>query len=1069
MRVRRLLQRRAQALEAGNAESRLIRPLFDTEWYLERYADVRNAGVDPLEHFLTYGGSEARDPHPLFSSSWYLAHYPDVAAGRLNPLVHYMQIGAAQGREPHPLFDTGWYRAQTGNILPKSANPLLHYLEIGASAALSPHPLLDARAYLEDNPDVARFGRDALSHFVTYGHQEGRNPHRLFLTDWYLQRNPAVRHRSENPLVHYLTKGGFEGCDPNPAFDNHWYLEQNSDVRVAQIPPLLHYVTVGAAEGRRPNPDFDPAWYAETHAQPGRPVDDALAHYLRDGQAQGFPTQAIVARHPVAVIFLARSENGSTVGMDRFPRSYRSFAAGLPHDLFVIRKGEARKPGARATLSLMFEGTDAQFIDLSDDGFDIHAYLKAAATLPHEYLCFLNTASEITADNWLQKLHAPLADPGVGLAGATASYESITDTIDLGSKVIWLAGRNELPLDRETIEIFRSQLAVHAADWIERAEVRSAKGAAETATHGLAIDRDVDYARFWCSATKPSGPLEGFSGFRRFPNPHVRTNGFIIRRKLLLECDFDVEETKLACNHFESGPGGLPERLAARGLRAILVGADGRTFEVDRWAESGTFRLGDQKNVLIRDNRVEEFALAAPGERERLALMAWGAYSGPVPAAVQRLGFGFERGPLDVTPRAMAACQADAPLVIGIAIPTHNRLSLVREALTTIVSQNYPHWTCIVFDNASTEPLREMIESFADDRISYARSDRFLPVTDSWNNAIDRARGDYVLLIGDDDGLAPDGLKTIEQIVRRYRHPDVIYSALYQFFHPGVAPWQPSGYVSRLRYGFFFGDRTEPFLLDSKAARLAVAGSLEFRRNFTYNMQAFFFRRDFVELMRRDGKVFLSPFPDYYLANLAFGLARDVVVLPEPVSIAGVSRKSFGFTLFNNLSEKGDSMLATDLDEDPLWGPFSRYRLPGPSYDTKFALTMEHVAHALGPAAPVKVNVDRYRRLQIFKSLGGVPGLTGTDKSSVIYSEQVRVHLSRAEATWAENLQRLGARAAQGDGAARSALDRVAGLVSMYAPPELAVQHDDTCIGEFDSLPRLFSGIRAGRLSWPTS
>jgi hypothetical protein len=69
-------------------------------------------------------------------------------------------------------------------------------------------------------------------------------------------------------------------------------------------------------------------------------------------------------------------------------------------------------------------------------------------------------------------------------------------------------------------------------------------------------------------------------------------------------------------------------------------------------------------------------------------------------------------------------------------------------------------------------------------------------------------------------------------------------------------------------------------------------------------MQAFFFRRDFVELMRRDGKVFLSPFPDYYLANLAFGLARDVVVLPEPVSIAGVSRKSFGFTL--DLLRKSD-------------------------------------------------------------------------------------------------------------------------------------------------------------------
>src|SRR5262249_27988239 len=131
------------------------------------------------------------------------------------------------------------------------------------------------------------------------------------------------------------------------------------------------------------------------------------------------------------------------------------------------------------------------------------------------------------------------------------------------------------------------------------------------------------------------------------------------------------------------------------------------------------------------------------------------------------------------------------------------------------------------------------------------------------------------------------------------------------------------------------------------------------------------FRRQFLESLRRSGgKIFQSPFPDYYLANVAIGLARNVVVLPDPVSIAGVSRQSFGFTLFNNLPEKGDSLLALDLTEDPLYGRLSQYMLPGLSYDTKFALTMEHVADALGPAAPTKVNVGRYRRLQIFNGLG---------------------------------------------------------------------------------------------------
>jgi glycosyltransferase involved in cell wall biosynthesis len=393
-------------------------------------------------------------------------------------------------------------------------------------------------------------------------------------------------------------------------------------------------------------------------------------------------------------------------------------------------------------------------------------------------------------------------------------------------------------------------------------------------------------------------------------------------------------------------------------------------------------------------------------------------------------------------------------------------VSLVREALSTLVSQTYPHWTCAVFDNASTEPLREVIDAFSDTRISYTRSDQFLPVTDSWNNAIDLARGEYILLIGDDDGLVPRALETIVEVVRVYENPDVIYSALYQFFHPGVAPWEPSGSVSRLRYGFFFSDRSETFRLDPKAARLAVAGSLEFRRNFTFNMQAFFFRRGFLDNLRRSGgKVFQSPFPDYYLANVALGLAQDIVVLPDPVSIAGVSRKSYGYTLFNNQSEKGDSLLATNLSKDRLYSKFSKYMLHGSSYDTNYALTMEHVEDALGSEAPTRINVGRYRRLQIFKGLGETSGLLGEDgKARSGYQEYLRPHLSSQELQWAEDLIRLGRCAAQGDGQALSTINRVADTVSMAAPAELAVHVERLSTGEFDSLPRLFAALRAGRL-----
>ena len=77
--------------------------LFDRTWYLERYGDVRSAGVDPIWHYLAYGASEGRDPGPDFDSNWYLTQNQDVRRAEMNPLVHYLRHGQSEGRQPRPL------------------------------------------------------------------------------------------------------------------------------------------------------------------------------------------------------------------------------------------------------------------------------------------------------------------------------------------------------------------------------------------------------------------------------------------------------------------------------------------------------------------------------------------------------------------------------------------------------------------------------------------------------------------------------------------------------------------------------------------------------------------------------------------------------------------------------------------------------------------------------------------------------------------------------------------------------------------------------------------------------
>ena len=43
-------------------------PLFDRLWYVARYPDVRDAGIDPVRHYRDFGLQEGRDPNPMFDT-----------------------------------------------------------------------------------------------------------------------------------------------------------------------------------------------------------------------------------------------------------------------------------------------------------------------------------------------------------------------------------------------------------------------------------------------------------------------------------------------------------------------------------------------------------------------------------------------------------------------------------------------------------------------------------------------------------------------------------------------------------------------------------------------------------------------------------------------------------------------------------------------------------------------------------------------------------------------------------------------------------------------------------------
>lgn len=114
-----------------------------------------------------------------------------------------------------------------------------------------------------------------------------------------------------------------------------------------------------------------------------------------------------------------------------------------------------------------------------------------------------------------------------------------------------------------------------------------------------------------------------FPGWPPFPNPHIRSNGFMIRRELLLSFGFKPPTTKEECYAFESGPESLTRMVQASGLSALVVGKNGIAYDIPMWPFSETFRLGSQGNLLIHDNKTREFATASGEDKHRMKMAAW--------------------------------------------------------------------------------------------------------------------------------------------------------------------------------------------------------------------------------------------------------------------------------------------------------------------------------------------------------------------------------------------------------------------------------------------------------------
>lgn len=167
------------------AKSSVELPLFDSSYYLNRYSDIKEAGVDPLAHYLSLGWKEGRDPSPYFSTRYYLDHYLDVKDADIEPFQHYLRYGWKEGRNPSHEFNTNYYLKHHSDVAKAGINPLVHYIQYGKGEGRK------ARVkYVDKNLNVAPNSPSII--FISHEASETGAPAVLLSLMSWLKNNTSI-------------------------------------------------------------------------------------------------------------------------------------------------------------------------------------------------------------------------------------------------------------------------------------------------------------------------------------------------------------------------------------------------------------------------------------------------------------------------------------------------------------------------------------------------------------------------------------------------------------------------------------------------------------------------------------------------------------------------------------------------------------------------------------------------------------------------------------------------------------------------------------------------------------
>jgi len=269
----------------------------------------------------------------------------------------------------------------------------------------------------------------------------------------------------------------------------------------------------------------------------------------------------------IDICYLIRKENNYKENYYNFFKHYKKTRPKIKHNIHVILKGFNKKD--------IFElkkiyNERIIFHILPNLYYDIGSYYLLAKKLKNDFCIFFNSNTIIRNKAWFNYFQKYINDK-VGIIGTSASNETMT------FRAPYYNTNNKF---RFILKFFyRLFIKIHLSVY-----------------------------------------------FNFFPNPHIRTNGFLIKRKSFIHYMKKqiLPKKKFDCYLIESGKNSLTKYFENLGEEVLVIGNNGKSYKKDRFKLSDTFVPKKKNNCLIYDNQILDYFSKNKDIKKEIYHDVWG-------------------------------------------------------------------------------------------------------------------------------------------------------------------------------------------------------------------------------------------------------------------------------------------------------------------------------------------------------------------------------------------------------------------------------------------------------------